>query len=185
VDELTMGTPRTDVGVKEKRGPSRRGTGGGREPGDLYTLFVTDDGGQPGKEVRDRFDIKVDWVTELEVGAVDRAAHYIPETNRLLINEDFRVFTAFIDRWEKAYRSVPGARQTIVEVVHEWFEQQLIEVIYSVDFLRGDKQWSESDMAAIVSDEALTAAVLPRYHIEMAVRRTLGSKLGSAKERAS
>lgn len=183
VDELTMGTPATDTASKEKSGRSRRGTGGGREPGELYTLFVTDEGGQRGREVRDRFDIKVDWVTEIEVGAVDRAARYIPETNKLLINEDFRVFTAFIDRWEKVYKHVPGARQVVTEVVHEWFEQQLIEVIYSVDYLKGDKQWSQSDMAAIVSDEALTAAVMPRYHIEMAVRRTLGSKMGSAKER--
>jgi hypothetical protein len=95
------------------------------------------------------------------------------------------VFTAFIDRWEKVYKHVPGARQTVTEVVHEWFEQQLIEVIYSVDYLRGDKQWSQTDIAAIVSDEALTAAVMPRYHIEMAVRRTLGSKMGSAKDRSA
>lgn len=185
VNELTMGTPRTDTGPKNRTGRSPRGTGGGREPGDLYTLFVTDDGGQPGREVRDRFDIKVDWVTEIEVGAVDRAAHYTPETNHLLINQDFRVFTAFIERWQKLYKHVPGAAQVVLEVVHEWFEQQLIEVIYSVDYLRGDRQWSQTDIATIVSDEALTAAVLPRYHIEMAVRRTLGSKLGSAKERAA
>jgi hypothetical protein len=139
----------------------------------------------PGEEVRDRFDIKVDWVPEAEVGAPDRAAHYVQETNRLLINEDFRVFTGFIERWEKQYRGMAAAKQIITEVVHEWFEQQLIEVIYSVDFLRGDKEWSEADIAAMVSDEALTSAVLPRYHIEMAVRRTLGSKLGSVKEKTA
>ncbi len=184
-DEMTMGMPRTDVESREKRSRHRHGSGGGREPGELYTLFVVDEGGRPGEEVRDRFDIKAEWVPEAEVGAPDRAAHYVQETNRLLINEDFRVFTGFIDRWEKLYRNVPGGRQIITEVVREWFEQQLIEVIYSVDFLRGDKEWSEGDIAAMVSDEALTAAVLPRYHVEMAVRRTLGSKLGSVKEKTT
>lgn len=185
MDEMTMGTPRTNVESREKRSRHRHGSGGGREPGELYTLFVVDEGGCPGEEVRDRFDIKVDWVPEGEVGAPDRAAHYIQETNRLLINEDFRVFTGFIERWEKHYRGVAAAKQIITEVVREWFEQQLIEVIYSVDFLRGDKEWSEADIDSMVSDEALTAAVLPRYHIEMAVRRTLGSKLGSVKEKTA
>lgn len=184
-DEMTMGTPRTDVEGREKRSRHRHSSGGGREPGELYTLFVVDEGGRPGEEVRDKFDIKVDWVPEAEVGAADRAAHYIHEMNRLLINEDFRVFTGFVERWEKQYRGMAAAKQIITEVVREWFEQQLIEVIYSVDFLRGDKEWSEADIAAMVSDEALTAAVLPRYHIEMAVRRTLGSKLGSVKERTA
>jgi hypothetical protein len=181
--ELTMGTPRIGVEQKEQRSRSRRGTGGGREPGELYSLFVVEEGGQPGREVQDRFDIKAEWVPEAEMGGSDRAAHYVTETNLLLINQDFRVFTGFIERWEKQYKGVPGAKQVITEVVHEWFEQQLIEVIYTVDYLRGDKEWSEGDVRTIVSDEALTAAVLPRYHIEMAVRRTLGSKLGSVKDR--
>lgn len=183
--ELTMGTPRTTTTEVEKRSKARSGTGGGREPGELYTLFVVEEGGQAGRQVRDRFDINARWVPEAEVGAPDRAAHYIPETNELLINEEFRVFTAFIDRWEKLYKAVPGARQMITEVVREWFEQQLIEVVYAVDYLRGDKEWSQSDITTIVSDEALTAAVLPRYHIEMAVRRALGARLGSVKERSA
>jgi hypothetical protein len=184
-DEMTMGTPRTDIEIREKRSRHRHGTGGGREPGDLYTLFVVDEGGRPGEEVRDRLDIKTEWVSEADLGVADRAAHYVQETNRLLINEDFRVFTGFIERWEKQYRGVAAAKQIITEVVHEWFEQQLVEVIYSVDFLRGDKEWTDADIANMVSDEALTAAVLPRYHIEMAVRRSLGSKLGSMKERSA
>lgn len=182
--ELTMGTPRVGIEAKEQRSRSRRATGGGREPGELYSLFVVEDGGQPGREVQDRFDIKAQWVPEAEIGTSDRAAHYVTETNILLINQDFRVFTDFVERWEKQYKGVPGARQVITDAVHEWFEQQLIEVIYTVDYLRGDKEWSQGDIGTIVSDEALTAAVLPRYHIEMAVRRSLGSKLGSVKERA-
>ena len=184
-EDLTMGTPRTSTDQQNQRSRPRRGTGGGREPGELYTLFMLEEGGQPGREVRDRLDIKARWVSESEVGAADRAGHYIPETNELLINQDFRVFTGFIDRWERVYRNVPGARQIITEVVREWFEQQLIEVVYAVDYLRGDKEWSQSDIGTIVSDEALTAAVLPRYHIEMAVRRVLGAKLGSVRERSA
>ena len=111
-------------------------------------------------------------------------AVYVPETQTLLINQDFRVFSEFIAHWEKQYKSVPAARTIITEVAREWFQQTLTEVIYSVDYLKGDKLWSDKDVRDVLSPEALTAAVLPRYHIEMAVRRTLGSKLGSIKERA-
>ena len=130
-------------------------------------------------------DINVQWVPEREIGVLDRAASYIAETNTLLINQDFRVFTEFIAHWEKQYKNVPSARAIITEVAREWFQQTLTEVIYSVDYLRGDKQWSDQDVTSVLSPEALTAAVLPRYHIEMSVRRVLGSKLGSVKEKVA
>jgi hypothetical protein len=184
-EDLTLGSPRSGAG--ERRGTSSRAPkkrGGGSRSGDLYTLFLAEEGGIPGEKVRDRLDdINVQWVPESEIGVLDRAASYITETNTLLINQDFRVFTEFIAHWEKQYRSIPSARAIITEVAREWFQQTLTEVIYSVDYLRGDKQWSDQDVSAVLCPEALTAAVLPRYHIEMAVRRALGSKLGSVKER--
>jgi hypothetical protein len=93
------------------------------------------------------------------------------------------VFTEFIAHWEKQYKSVPSAKAIITEVAREWFPQTLTEVIYSVDYLRGDKQWSDQEVAAVPCPEALTAAVMPCYHIELSVRRALGSKLGSLKKR--
>jgi hypothetical protein len=78
------------------------------------------------------------------------------------------VFTEFIAHWEKQYKSVPSAKAIITEVAREWFQQTLTEVIYSVDNLRGDKQWSDQDVAAVLCPEALTAAVLPRYHLTYA-----------------
>jgi hypothetical protein len=182
-EEMTLGTSDIGTGTRKRRSGTGRSAGGGRRDGDLYTLFLVEEGGQSGDEVRNRFDIDVRWVPEQEVGVKDRAGRYIPETKMLLINQDFRVFTGFIERWDKRYKGVPGARVIVTEVVREWFEQTLREVIYSVDFLRGDKEWTDEDTSRILSEEALTAAILPRYHTEMAVRRTLGSKLGSNKEK--
>jgi hypothetical protein len=177
----TLGAPRqanenTRGGVSGSPGSGK----GGSRSGDLYTLFLKDGAGIPGREVRDRLnEINVQWVSEAEVGVSDRAATYISETNTLLINRDFRVFTEFIVRWEKQYREVPGAKSIITEVAREWFQQGLTEVVYSVDFLKGGKQWTDEEVKSVLSPEALTAAVLPRYHIEMA-----GQKLGSTKERS-
>jgi hypothetical protein len=177
-DETSLGDPDSGTETRLPRGGNRSG-GGGRRAGDIYTFFLVDDGGQPGEAVRDRFDVKVEWVPEIEMPVQDRAAHYVPDTRTLLINQDFRIFTGFVDRWEKRYRSAPGAKAVIMDVVHEWFQQTLVEVIYSVDFLRGSRQWTEDEVERAYSDEALTTAVLPRYHTEMAVRRALGTKLGA------
>ncbi len=38
-------------------------------------------------------------------------------------------------------------------------------------------------METILSPEALTGAVMQRYHVANAVKRTLGSKLGTLRER--
>ena len=134
-DEFTLGTSRSAGKAERKRVGRGRSGGGGSRAGDLYTLFLAEENGLAGTQVRDRLDeINVQWVPESEIGAADRAAKYIPETNILLINEDFRVFTEFINHWEKQYRSVPGAKSIITEVAREWFQQTLTEVIYSVDY---------------------------------------------------
>ncbi len=114
----------------------------------------------------------------------DRAAKYMPDQNLLQINADFRVITDMIDRWSDFYGDVPGAKATVEEVVHEWFEQALVETVLGAQALKGSPQWTLDDLAKLWSEEGLTAAVLPRYHVDVNVRRTLGSKLGSLRDKA-
>jgi len=133
---------------------------------------------------------KTDWVT-VEDGSRaqgfldDRAADYKPQLNHLTINGDFRVFVDFIERWSKHYQDVPGATEVVRDTVREWFEQQLVEAVMGTQLLRGSKEWTIEEIERSLSQEALTAVVMPRYHIEMAVRRGLGSRLGSLKDKAS
>jgi hypothetical protein len=149
----------------------------------LYSMFIVDSGGEPGEEVDDKLDIKVEWVDEENSGATDRAAKFLPEQRMLLVNRDFRVYQDMIDHWEKKWSEVPGARQIVVEVVREWFQQSLLEAIYSAEYLRGSREWNETDLAAILSSEALTAAILPRYHINNAISRALGTRFGGRKDK--
>lgn len=37
---------------------------------------------------------------------------------------------------------VPGARATIEEVVHEWFEQALVETVIGAQALQGSLEWT-------------------------------------------
>lgn len=119
------------------------------------------------------------WVSEEDgLQLDDRAARYLSEQNLLLINGDFRGFTEMIDRWVNRYSHVPGCRQTIQEVVREWFEQQLIETVMSAHALKQSGKWSSQEVRGLWDEDALTAAVLPRYHIDMNIKRALGHKLG-------
>ena len=73
----------------------------------------------------------------------------------------------------------------VEETVHEWFEQALIETVLGVQALSGSQEWSIEDISRAQSEEALTSAVMQRYHIDNSVKRTLGAKLGSLKEKAA
>jgi hypothetical protein len=54
-----------------------------------------------------------------------------------------------------------------------------------VQALQGERRWSLKDMETILSPEALTIAVMQRYHVANAIKRTVGVKLGSLKQSAS
>jgi hypothetical protein len=161
--------------------------GKGGRAGDVYSLFLSA-GGVPGEEVMVAREPEVQWVsvengTRTPPDLEDRAAKYLPQQDIILANADFRVFNDMIDRWTTRYKQVSGARDVVKDVVQEWFEQQLIEAVMGAQALRDARQWSFDDVQRLWSEEALTAAVLPRYHVDIAVKRALGAKLGTLKEK--
>jgi len=168
-------------------------TGGGRNDsgkkggmaGDIYALFA-EAGTTAANPIDSLSDPKVHWMsvesgTRVPPNLDDRAARFMLQSNELLINGDFRVFTDMVDRWTHTYSHVAGARATVKSVVEEWFEQQLVETVMSAQGLRRTGKWSLSELEKLWSEEALTAAVLPRWHIDQSIKRTLGVKLGSLK----
>jgi hypothetical protein len=167
----------------------RRGGIGGRA-GDIYALFQTV-AGNPGEEIKAFApEPKVQWIsvkdgTRSAPDLEDRAAKYLPQQNILMINGDFRVFTDMVDRWLNKYAQASGTKPVIESVVREWFEQQLVETVMGALALRGSSQWTVQDLDKLWSEEALTAAVLPRYHVDINIKRTLGSKIGSLKEQVA
>lgn len=168
-------------------GTSRAGGKGGRA-GDIYSLFLAAKG-VPGEELRVDIHPEIRWVsvadgTRTPPDLEDRAAKFLAPENMILANGDFRVFTDMIERWCKQYSHVTGARDTVQDVVREWFEQQLIETVMGVQALRDARQWTVQDVEKTWSEEALTAAVMPRYHVDIAVKRALGAKLGTLKEKS-
>ena len=95
------------------------------------------------------------------------------------MNADFRVFTDMIGRLCKDEEASPsaGLQHVVEEVVHQWFEQALVETVIGVQQLRGSKEWGPEELQRALSPEALTSAVMQRYHVYLACKRA-GAKFG-------
>jgi len=103
----------------------------------------------------------------------DRAARYFPDENLLWINGDFRVFREIVDDLAEKYPGALGGRKALEHLVEIEFEWSLVETVISFQALQGAKRWSTDELREALSEEALTAAVMPRYHIYNAVTRAL------------
>lgn len=187
VEETAGGSPRQSD--TERTANARTSGGRGGRAGGIYALFV-DDQGNPGEEVEADVDPIVHWIsvqdgTRTRDLLEDRAAKYLPDQNILQVNADFRVFTDMISRWNDRYADTPGASDVVEQVVQEWFEQALVETVLGAQALQGSPQWTFEDIGRLWSEEGLTAAALQRYHVEVNVRRSLGTRLGSLKEKSA
>jgi hypothetical protein len=179
------GNPAGGAKIRTSKSP---GGGQGGRAGSIYALFA-EKNGEPGEEVpHPDPHPQTRWIS-LRDGTRpadqldDRAAQFLPEQNTLIINADFRIFTDMVERWARQHDSVPGAREVIEETVREWFEQALVETVVGAQGLQGSPCWTAADINMLWSEEGLTAAVLQRYHVDNNVKRVLGTKLGSLKER--
>jgi hypothetical protein len=160
-------------------------TSGGKD-GNIYALFERK-GGAPGEKVEPDVFPKVSWVSvadgsRSEGFIEDRAAKYLADQNHLQVNADFRVFRDMAKHLLQNYRQVAGAESVIEDTVHAWFEQALVEAVIGTQALRNSKHWSSDEIGRALSEEALTACVMQRYHIYTAAKRELGAKIGSAKQ---
>ena len=171
-------------GMGSEIGAASKGPRDG-EVGQIYHLFEKKGGVPSKKTTADPFPV-VRWVsvknstrTE-DDGMEDKAATFIPSQNTLLINGDFRVFTDMIARLckEKDVSVGPALSDAVEEIVHQWFEQALVETIIGIQQLRGSKEWGPEQIDRALSAEALTSTVMQRYHVYIACRRELGAKFG-------
>jgi hypothetical protein len=145
--------------------------------------------GEPAEDVSSpRQDLpRVTWISAADETRApgfldDRAAKFLIEDNMIQANADFRGFTDMAEYWCEQYSVDPGNR-AIQDVVHEWFEQALVETVIGCQALQGERLWSPRDIEIALSEEALTAAVMQRYHVANSIKRTLGAKLGSLREK--
>lgn len=169
-------------GERTDRGRQNR-TGRGSTPGSLATALLSQlvQDGENGVEAQeskpDPFP-QVQWTNEAESGHLkDRAAEYEPVSNMILANSDFSGVRDVIEHFSKNFKDSPEYLGIIKGVVHEAFEQLLMECVAGALSLKNRPQWSDADYTAAVSKEALTTVVMQRYWMVSHVRRILGSKI--------
>ena len=181
------GTPGRGAGRGRHRPPA---PDRGGSAGNVYALFERPQG-PPAAEVAAQTlpEIKVDWVsvtdgTRAHGEMEDRAAQYDRRRNYLQINADFRGYQDVITRWVERYGNVAGAAKTIEDITAGWWQQALEETILGVLALRGSQWWDERSTSDALSEVSLTAAAMQRYHLDAALKRELGQRLGGVKQAA-
>ncbi|MDP8980052.1 MAG: ATP-binding protein [Acidobacteriota bacterium] len=175
------GKPRSEGTTTSGSGPSQSGGEGGTAGG-VYSIFQKE-GGTPGRRVQSDIFPEVRWISvkdgTRDIGMLeDRAARFLEDQNKLLINADFRVFKDMVGKFLQSLGGNEAFRDAVEDAVHGWFEQTLVETIIGVQALKNAKEWSLQDIEKALSEEALTTAVMPRYHVHNSVKRELGSRLG-------
>jgi hypothetical protein len=103
----------------------------------------------------------------------DRAAAYLPGQNLLQINRDFAVYAETIAYCSRGVTADAAVQMIVQDRVYSWYEQALVESVLGILALRHSKEWSDRDIEKALSPEALTAAVMQRYHIIAATCRSL------------
>jgi hypothetical protein len=69
-------------------------------------------------------------------------------------------------------RPLPALAQRALRIS---YAQALVETVIGIQGLVKSKEWTQTDIDAALSEQALTATVMQRYHVHFAVKRQLGS----------
>ena len=175
------GTPETgSTSEKDNEKNDQEGAKTGPR-GRRYSDFLQDDGQKGRNAPPSQFIPKVEWVTpEDHPHLEDRAAQFIRDHNRILINSEFRGFTHLVaDVFEEKGGGKPGAKATV-----EWHCRlnwmiHLSETVMRVQMLKkGGKTWKQNAIDSALSEEALTASVSGIRHLNKSIKTSVGHAIG-------
>ena len=173
--ESIGGQGTTGQGDAGGRGSSGVGGVQSRQPGNRSGPGAEDS----GVEVRGLRPPLIRWgsvsdgtIPEDDEQLVDRAARYVPESNTLLVNSDFRGFVGLEERWRTKLAGTIGAEEAIRVALQEEVSVALIEAVLTVLLFKGDKgTWSAEDRLAACSPEALTLVAMQRSRFDEHIAR--------------
>ncbi len=153
------------------------GTSGGKKGNPIYSAFIKEDGLE-GEKVKGKPYPEIRWLSVKDGGRdpgfmEDRAANYARDANFLSINADFRIFEDLVTFVEIRNPNIPGGSKTIENLARRHVEMALTETVLTFLGISGSKHWPDEVLDKALSEEALTAAVMPRQHIVYAIESEL------------
>jgi len=149
--------------------------------GRRYSDFLEDDGGKGKEAPPSSFIPRVDWVIpDNHPHLEDRAAQYIREHNRILINTEFRGLVHLIeDVFKEKGGGKIGAKSIIEDECKLSWMVHLQETVMRVQLLkRGGKTWKQNAIDSALSEEALTASVSGVGYLNKSIKTTVALKIG-------
>lgn len=125
------------------------------------------------------FTPKWNWVSETDASHLkSRAAHFEVERNFLEVNQDFSVFQELVEHGLNLInQDQRGIHRVRVETIAKqlYLTQLVWTVMSAMASFRHKEGWRGEGFDKLVSDEALTAAVLPRVYLLNDMKRYVKS----------
>ena len=176
--EFVGRTGGSNGGRSGKKG-GRRSRPGGLPGGLDGVLFDTlDEEGVAATAVKPEAFPDFKWSDETSHEELeDRAAVYFAKDNIIIGNAKFQGFVDVVEHFKSQYPNVEGAETIINNEVKTSFKQQLIEVVTGALSFKNRATWNIDQFKTATSSEALSTAVMCRYHIITEVNRKVKSKL--------
>ena len=120
----------------------------------------------------------------------NRAAEYVRNAHKILVNNDFWLFKQEFEHWASIHQSIQGSQRHITAVIQEVYGLALGSRVMHAWTLEGKPGWEdEDDFKKLVSPESLTLACLGIAHADAQIAPKVGGRLGAAargrRERAS
>lgn len=156
--------PSSPQGTGSGSGGGGSGGGSGRRPNRFFSPGNQDQ--RHGGATQARFFPEVVWVSEeqgsrAEGELEDLAAEYVPGSNVIKINSDFRGWHAFLHESVTSVHD-EAAEPVVRDLCQFVWELLLTNVVASANQLRGSPHWTAEQIQEAVSARALTLAVVDR-----------------------
>ena len=164
---------KTSIESNEKVEKSKNSSG---PRGKRYSDFIQDNGDKGKNAPVSDYIPSVDWVTpEIHPHLEDRAAQYIRERNKLLINSDFRGYLHLIeDVFQDKASGKPGARSIVEEQCKLGWQIHLCEAVMRVQNLKkGGRTWNQSSIDSALSEESLTAHASGTIYLNKSIKKSV------------
>lgn len=167
---------------RKRSGSSGGGKPAGGRDGREIAGMTNADGHTKASEFNPKVDVPaIEWVKETDMSQPHRAAEYVQNQHRILVNQEFWLFKQEFEHWASIYQSVQGAQKHISAVIQEVYGLALGSRVMHAWTLEGKPGWEDEDeFKKLVSPESLTLACLGIAHADAQIAPKIGGRLGAA-----